>query len=184
MRRLHRVNNRIYESLRIALMTYCRFRYRLHNVHLTCRIVKPFAIAHDFKLGPYSFINRWSWICARVTVGKYVMFGPGVTIAGHDHNISDPSLPMYFAGRPDLPATTIGDDVWVGARACLRAGVTIGDGAIIGMGSVVTRDVEPYSIVAGVPARHLRWRFEGDAERECHKSMLACDPFRFDGFCP
>jgi acetyltransferase-like isoleucine patch superfamily enzyme len=53
----------------------------------------------------------------------------------------------------------IGNDVWIGTRVIILSGVTIGDGAIIGAGAVVTHDVEPYSIVAGNPARHIRYRF-------------------------
>ena len=59
----------------------------------------------------------------------------------------------------------IGNDVWIGDNVLIKGGVKIGDGAIIGMGSVVTKDVEPYSIVGGVPARIIRLRFEDDEIR-------------------
>jgi acetyltransferase-like isoleucine patch superfamily enzyme len=55
---------------------------------------------------------------------------------------------------------TIGHDVWIGRRAMIMSGVTIGNGAVIGAGAVVTRDVAPYSIVGGVPAKLIRFRFE------------------------
>ena len=54
----------------------------------------------------------------------------------------------------------IGNDVWIGANVTIMGGVTIGDGAIVAAGSVVTRNVEPFSIVAGVPSKHIRFRFE------------------------
>jgi acetyltransferase-like isoleucine patch superfamily enzyme len=54
----------------------------------------------------------------------------------------------------------IGNDVWIGNNVNIMDGITIGDGAIIGLGAVVTRDVDPYSIVTGIPARHLRYRFD------------------------
>ena len=63
---------------------------------------------------------------------------------------------------PDTKLTIIGADVWVGARATIVAGVRIGIGAVIGTGSVVTHDVPPYSIVAGVPAKVVRYRFSED----------------------
>ena len=56
----------------------------------------------------------------------------------------------------------IGNDVWIGERAIIKGGITIGDGAIIGMGSIVTKSVPPYAIVAGVPAKIIRFRFDND----------------------
>jgi serine acetyltransferase len=64
----------------------------------------------------------------------------------------------------------IGNDVWIGAQAIIMPGVKIGDGAVIGAGSIVTKDVEPYEIVCGNPARHLRWRL-GEREREFMKML-------------
>ena len=60
----------------------------------------------------------------------------------------------------ELPPVTIGNDVWIGARAIILDGVTIGDGAIVAAGAVVTRDVEPYTIVGGIPAKVIRRRFD------------------------
>lgn len=72
------------------------------------------------------------------------------------------SVKTKFARHEYLPVlrTSIGHDVWIGERALIKAGVRIGHGAVIGMGSVVTKDVEPYAIVAGNPARFLRFRFD------------------------
>ena len=63
---------------------------------------------------------------------------------------------------PSTKRTVIGADVWVGARATVVAGVNVGVGAVIGTGSVVTRDVPPYAIVAGVPAKVIKYRFSED----------------------
>jgi acetyltransferase-like isoleucine patch superfamily enzyme len=122
-------------------------------------------------------------VCPGVSLGKYVMFGARVTIVGKDHRFDLVGTPAIFSGRPPALQTTIDDDVWIGANSTIIAGVCIGRGAIVAAGSVVTRNVEPYSIVGGVPAKHLRFRFE-EAEQLLHDAMLAapahegryCDP--------
>ncbi|WP_411953119.1 CatB-related O-acetyltransferase [Aeromonas caviae] len=150
----------LYELFRFVYMFLFRFRYGLYNVSLKAKIERPLYISHDFILGEYSYINRNAFIGARVTCGKYVMFGPSVTIAGGDHTFQNVNMPMYFSGRDVIKNTEIGTDVWIGAGSFIKAGVKIGDGAIVGMGSVVTKDVIPFSIVAGNPAKIIRMRFD------------------------
>jgi acetyltransferase-like isoleucine patch superfamily enzyme len=85
---------------------------------------------------------------SRVTIGAHVRIGPYVTIADSDfHDLHQRGV------RPPSAAVTIGDHVWIGGKASILKGVTIGRGAVVGIGSVVTRDVPPFAIVAGVPAR-------------------------------
>ena len=90
------------------------------------------------------------------------MFGPNVTIRGGNHNTSE--IGKYMSDvhdkRPDDDQPVIiEDDVWVGTRSIILKGVRIGRGAIIAAGSVVNRNVSPYSIVAGMPARVIKWRW-------------------------
>ncbi len=108
----------------------------------------------------------------RVQLGRYVMFGPYVAIVGNDHVTSVPGVPIIFSGRPAPLPTVIEDDAWVGFGAIIMAGVRIGRGAIVGAGSVVTKDVPPYEVHAGVPAKKIRDRFEDEAELRRHDSML------------
>src|SRR5690606_15275799 len=61
--------------------------------------------------------------------------------------------------EPQKHAPVIGNDVWIGINSIIQRGVTIGDGAVIASGSVVTKDVVPFSIVAGIPAKHIKFRF-------------------------
>ena len=69
----------------------------------------------------------------------------------------------YYKQSLNRKKTIIGHDVWVGYRAIILPGIVVGDGAIIGAGSIVTKDVAPYSLVGGNPAKHIRYRFELDS---------------------
>lgn len=112
----------------------------------------------------------------RLIIGKFCQIAAGVTFimngANHQMN-SATTYPFYimtgWAQTPptneDLPIkgdTVIGNDVWIGQNATLLPGVHVGDGAIIGLGSIVSRDVEPYTIVAGNPAKPIRKRFDNE----------------------
>jgi acetyltransferase-like isoleucine patch superfamily enzyme len=101
-------------------------------------------------IGDRSYVNRRTEISAatRISVGADCAIGWDVLILDHDgHSVN---------GRPDGRPIEIGDHVWIGARAVVLQGVTIGAGAIVGAGAVVTADVPPRAIVAGVPARVIR----------------------------
>ena len=93
-----------------------------------------------------------------VKIGKNVMMGPEVVIytSGHRHDRVD--IPMMLQGDDEVRPVTIGSDVWIGRRAIILPGVNIGDGCIIGAGAVITKDVPPYSIAAGVPAKVVKSR--------------------------
>ncbi|HZC82302.1 MAG TPA: CatB-related O-acetyltransferase, partial [Nitrospiraceae bacterium] len=113
----------------------------------------------------------WGDEGATVRIGRFCSFASGVMILmGSEHCIdwvSTYPFNILFERAKGLPLPSrtkgdvvIGHDVWFGTDALILSGVTIGNGAVIGARSVVTRDVAPYSIVAGVPARHLRFRFD------------------------
>ena len=109
------------------------------------------------------------------------MLGPRVCIVGSDHIYNRPGTPMLFSGRPSIPKTQIGDDVWIGCNAIIMCGVTIGNGAIIAAGSVVTKDVPPYEIWGGNPAKKIKDRFD-EKDFDHHESMLRGAPL--DGTLP
>lgn len=100
---------------------------------------------------------------SRIVIGNHVMFGPEVVVIGGGHNATVVGRPMKAVlektGNEDL-GVVIEDDVWVGARAMILRGVRVGRGAIVGAGAVVTKSVPPYAIVAGSPARVLRFRWD------------------------
>ncbi|MBK7673470.1 MAG: acyltransferase [Candidatus Accumulibacter sp.] len=93
-----------------------------------------------------------------VTIGCDVVMGPDVIIMTSAHAFEDPYVPVNLQGALPILAVTIGDDVWIGTRVIILPGVTIGRGAVIGAGAVVTKDVPPFAIVGGVPAKVIRYR--------------------------
>ncbi len=80
-----------------------------------------------------------------------------------------------YLPNPQTPTVEIGHDVWIGEDALIKGGISIGHGAVVAAGAVVTRDVAPYSVVGGVPAKRIRWRFEGDLRTD----LLASEWWRY-----
>jgi acetyltransferase-like isoleucine patch superfamily enzyme len=113
-----------------------------------------------------------------IWIGNKVMFGPNVTIRGGDHNTSVRGQYMYDV-HDKLPENdqpvVIEDDTWIGAGAIILKGVTVRRGAIVGAGAVVTKDVPPYSIVAGVPARLLKYRWSLTEALEHEMQLYSAD---------
>lgn len=102
----------------------------------------------------------------RVEIGNYVSIGPHVTfLAGGEHRLDCvTTYPFLAYGLGEVEAISRGpiivkDDVWIGLGAKILSGVTIGQGAVVAAGAVVTKDVPPYAVVGGVPAKLIRWRF-------------------------
>lgn len=99
--------------------------------------------------------------------------GEGVRIAAHcvmipaNHNIDDPDIPVRKSGLTKK-GIRIGNDVWIGARCVILDGVTIGEGAVIAAGAVVNRDVEPFMIVGGVPAKPIKSRKAANESASSH----------------
>ena len=92
-----------------------------------------------------------------ITIGNDVRIANNVIMIARNHNFDDATKPICRQGCTDEPIT-IGNDVWIGARVNIMAGVTIGDGCVIGAGSVVTKDIPPYSVAVGVPAKVVKSR--------------------------
>lgn len=110
------------------------------------------------SLGDYSGIGINARINGTCTIGDYVMMGTDVVVITRNHAFERTDIPMMHQGFEQERPVVIGNDVWIGDRAIILAGVHVGDGAIIAAGAVVTHDVPPYSVVAGVPARVIKER--------------------------
>ena len=114
------------------------------------RIDKP----ERLEIGDSSFVGRSAFIHAGggVRIGRDVLIGPGVKVWSVDHCFSERMVPIRQQGH-EFAQVVIGDDVWIGVDSVILKGVTVGHGAVVGAGSVVTKDVEAFGIVGGVPAR-------------------------------
>lgn len=136
------------------------------------RVYSPYWM-HYVRIGDYSYVSTNSRM-ARVTIGKFCSIGPNFCCGLGLHPTSGVSTaPMFYSTArqngmtlckatkyEESKDTHIGNDVFVGANVTLIDGVSIGDGAIVGAGAVVTKDIPPYAIVVGVPARVIRYRFD------------------------
>lgn len=160
------------------------------------------------KIGAYSYFGEGT-LLGSGTVGRFCSLAPNVTIGLGEHPVEHVSTHPIFFGQSlgyQIPsgigterdysqkrytAPVIGNDVWVGANVVICRGVTVGDGAVLAAGAVVTKDVPPYAIVGGVPAKVLRYRFSEEIiarlmrvrwwnySLECMKGIPTNDPSLF-----
>lgn len=117
-----------------------------------------FGRGHQIKIGDRSGLGINCRLHGPITLGRDVMMGPEVLIYARDHKFSDTGVPMIDQGFSEAREVVIEDDVWIGARAVILSGVRIGTGSIVAAQTVVTKNVEPFSIVAGNPGRIVRKR--------------------------
>lgn len=129
-------------------------------------------LAYSLRLGRFSYTGR-NTVIWHADVGAFCSLSWNVSIGGADHDYSRLTTHSFLYDSRDfglMPEGTegyerfaapcvVGSDVWIGSNACVLRGVTVGTGAVIAAGAVVTRDVEPYTVVAGVPARPMKKRF-------------------------
>ncbi len=146
-------------------MSGCKNGYRT-------KLYMPYHIFNS-TIGDYSYIAQNSWI-SLTQIGKFCSIGPNVLCGWGIHPTDFISThPMFYSNLrqnghslsdinliEERKPITIGNDVFIGANVTILDGVNIGNGAIIGAGSLVNNDILPYSIVAGVPAKTIRMRFD------------------------
>jgi len=138
---------------------------------------------HSIKVGDNFYIGKFSQIECDAEIGDNVMFANRVALIGrYDHHYQQIGVPIRLASRiSDADYNwkgldekiVIADDVWIGYGAIILSGVKIGQGSIIAAGSLVTRNVEPFSIYAGVPARKMADRFLTEEDKNEHIRLYA-----------
>jgi maltose O-acetyltransferase len=142
----------------------------LGSVGKHCTIRPPFRCDYglNIELGDdfYANFDCVFLDCGRIQIGRNCFLGPGVHIYAVTHPLEASARRV---GTEWTRAVRIGDDVWIGGRAIVLCGVEIGDGAVVGAGAVVTRDVPAYALVAGNPARLVRMLPQSPADKKGKK---------------
>lgn len=149
---------------------------RLDNCVIGNRVaLQRNAMMYDVEMGDYSYTGK-NFVAWHSSIGAFCSISWNVSIGGANHDYTkvtthsflyagdfglmpDESLPVYDRFRKPC---VVENDVWIAANACICRGVTVHTGAVVAAGAVVTHDVEPYTIVAGVPARPIKKRFDDE----------------------
>ena len=145
--------------------------YISKNVEIgySCSINSEVVINNNCRVDNYSYVNSGTKL-GYVSIGKFCSIGSDCEIGMQNHPIGFISTSPRTYGPKSIfnnsahynefeSLVIIGNDVWVGSKVIIMQGVIVGDGAIIGAGAIVTKNIEPYSIVAGAPAKEIRKRF-------------------------
>jgi maltose O-acetyltransferase len=136
----------------------CRQFFHSSGTNVNIEHGAYFGSGRFIEIGDNSGIGVNCRVPANIRIGNDVMMGPDVLIIGRNHRFTDVNTPMRLQGYNDAPPVVIEDDVWLGTRVIILPGVKIGRGAIIGAGAIVSKDVPPFAICAGNPARVIRFR--------------------------
>ncbi len=155
------INGRVFFDRFSQIICYGRIVLKGENNfdhNLTLRSVSKDSL---ISIEKESYTNLNCAIISRdkIVIGDFVAIGPYVLIIDFDHKIKDHRLPNFKQGILSAPII-IEDNVWIGGHSVILKGVKIGEGAIIGANSVVTKDVPPYSLAVGSPARVIKYFYE------------------------
>lgn len=165
---------------RLVKLFFFRLKWRKQNKHNRTSAKKVFD-ANKVSVGNETYgsliVYNYSSDQEFLKIGSYVSISADVKfILGGNHimdRLSTFPFDTFFYELGDVSTTkgpiTIGDDVWIGMNSIILSGVTVGQGAVIAAGSVVTKDIPPYAIVAGAPAKVIRYRFDEDTIRHLCK---------------
>lgn len=143
----------IHRSVRMDTPPYRKFSLGDHSV------IESFCCINnavgDVIIGHHTRIGLHNTVIGPVTIGNHVNLAQGITVTALNHNFSDSNKRIDEQGVTTTPVV-IEDDIWIGANAVILPGVTIGSHSAVAAGAVVTKDVPPHSLVAGVPAKIIK----------------------------
>ena len=146
-------DSKIYRSVRMDTPPYRRFFLGQKSVIESYSCINN--AVGDVVIGDHTRIGLHNTIIGPVTIGSHVNLAQGITVTALNHNFEAPERRIDEQGV-STQQVTIGDDIWIGANAVVLPGVTVGNHCVIAAGAVVTKDVPPHSLVAGVPAKIIK----------------------------
>lgn len=166
------IDSPLKRHLRQSLIPALKYRHKFVDIGEGFQWGWPLRVSpHDVRVGRYVYIGAYSEISGPIVIGDLCMISTHVRIVGDDHRADVLGSPtrLEFARDPQL--TIIEAECWVGSGAVIKAGVTIGRGAVVGACSFISKSVAPYTVVGGVSAKVLRRRFS-DEEAVVHDRAL------------
>lgn len=119
-----------------------------------------FMVPNNIKIGDNFSSGRNFFIQTNVDIGNDCLISSDVSFVGDDHHLNNKEMTAYWSGRKSASTINLEGNNFIGYRALIVGSIVIGEGAIIAAGAVVVKDVKPFSVVAGVPAKHIKYRFD------------------------
>jgi len=160
------------KRIRILLLRFFKYKFVKVGNGFYCGknlYIKPNTVSIGNSV---YFGNNCHLSAGNILIDDYVMLASYVSIIGGDHIYNQPGKTMINSKRGEQKTVVIEKDVWVGHGAIIMHGVTLGEGCIISAGSIVLKDVQPYCIMAGHPAKKIKNRFESIEEEIYHSKSI------------
>lgn len=156
LKRIYRAINRKFTKKENLLLNPNQHKF------LNVEIMSSAILSGENEIGEYTYIG-FNSIITKSKIGRYCSIAGNVSIGIGEHKINRVSTNSIFYKNPWETLTekecVIGNDVWIGTNSVIRRGVAVGDGAVIGANSFVNKDVKPFEVVAGSPAKFIKMRF-------------------------
>jgi len=162
-----------FRNKRENIKSFSKFISLKAIIDKNCNIQKDTEIDAKSKIGKYTYIGKYCYL-TKVNIGNYCSIANNVSIGQGEHDLSKISTNSLFYNDAYEELTQkeciIGNDIWIGVDSIILRGVTIGNGAVVGANSVVTKDIPPYAVVVGSPAKIIKYRFDKQKIEKIEKS--------------